>query len=449
MNKLFAGFARVDVTPAMGTGMPGYFRTRYVEGVLDELMINALALSCGETKAIILAMDHEGIKREIAAGYRENISALTGIPQQNIFIHTTHIHTGGNLIQDSDNEFDQEYYRRVSYKMADAARLALEDLKPARMGYGFSKAPDIAYQRRFRMKDGSIRTNPGAGNPDILEPIGGVDEQVCVLRFDREDADDLILVNFACHPDAVGGCKVSADWPGFLRKTLEKTLESVKCIFVNGAEGDINHVNVHPVGGEQNDIYPDLDDVPRGYGHSRHMGRVVAGSVLQIYGKVNYVDVDRIVCRQRVVSVLSNMPKPEELPEARRIDALHQAGKDDEIPFDGMMLTTVVAEAGRMLRLEHGPAVFEMELSGLALGNVALIGIPGEPFHKIGMELKKAQGWDMVIPTCLTNGHQGYFPMMDSYEEGGYEARSSNFRAGTAEKLIEEGLQLLNEIRNE
>lgn len=445
MNKLSAGFARVDVTPVMGTGIPGYFKPRFVEGVLDELEINALALSCGETKSILLSMDHEGIKREIAAEFRAHISEVTGIPAEHIFIHATHTHTGGNLVKDSANEFDREYYQRVYYKMADAARLAVADLKPARMGYGTGTAPNIAFLRRFRMKDGSIRTNPGVNNPDILEPLGRIDEQVCVLRFDRKEAEDIVLVSFACHPDTVGGCKVSADWPGFLRRTVEKALDHTKCIFFNGAEGDVNHVNVHPVGGDLNDMFMDFDDVSRGYGHARHMGRVAAGGVLQIYDKVKYTEADQLKCRQRTIFVPSNMPKPEELPEARRIDALHRAGKDEELPFTGMMLTTVVAEADRMLRLEHGPEKFEMELSAIAIGDVALIGIPGEPFNGIGKALKEAEGWGMIIPTCLTNGHQGYFPMMDAYREGGYEARSSNFRAGTAELLIQEGIGLLSE----
>ncbi|MBQ2786307.1 MAG: hypothetical protein IJF02_07375 [Oscillospiraceae bacterium] len=44
MNTLKAGFARVNVTPMMGIKMRGYFKPRYVEGVLDDLEINALAL---------------------------------------------------------------------------------------------------------------------------------------------------------------------------------------------------------------------------------------------------------------------------------------------------------------------------------------------------------------------------------------------------------------------
>ena len=112
-----------------------------------------------------------------------------------------------------------------------------------------------------------------------------------------------------------------------------------------------------------------------------------------------------------------------------------------------MMLTTVVARAGRMVRLEHGPENFQMPLSGLAIGPVAFVGIPGEPFTGVGRALKEAPGWEMVLPTCNTNAKEGYFPMLECYEEGGYEAGGSNYKAGVAEYIIENGLMMLEELK--
>ena len=100
-----------------------------------------------------------------------------------------------------------------------------------------------------------------------------------------------------------------------------------------------------------------------------------------------------------------------------------------------------------MVRLENGPEAFSMLLSALVIGPVAIIGIPGEPFTGIGLGLKKVQGYDMILPCCLTNGSEGYFPMQDSYDEGGYEARSSKFKAGVAERIIKEGTELLESLR--
>lgn len=446
MNTLKAGFGRVNITPMMGISIAGYYIPRNADGILDELEINVLALADDSTRVLLINLDSLGIRAELSCAFRAHVAEVTGVPADAIFISATHTHTAPHLVDGSESEKVREYLRFVFHKIADAARFALEDLKPARMGFGVGEAPNIAFIRRFRMKDGSIRTNPGVNNPDILAPIGDVDERVNVLRFDREGAQTLILVNFASHPDVVGGCKISADWPGLLRATVEKTLDNTRCIFFNGAQGDVNHVNVHPRGGDLNDMFIDFDDVSRGYGHARYIARVVTGGVLQAFDKVEYVDTDRVRFAQRIVNLPSNMPKKEDVPEARRINDLHKAGRDSELPYTGMLLTTVVAEAARMVLLENGPAAFPAVLSGITVGPVALIGIPGEPFTNVGRRLKEAEGYSLILPCCCTNGYEGYFPMKEAYDEGGYEARSSRFKAGVAEQIIAEGKQLLKEM---
>jgi len=446
MNHLQAGFARVDVTPMLGIGLAGYYVPRKAEGVLDPLQINALALGCGDEKVVLMSIDHCGIVKEVLTPMIDHVCAATGLPREAVYIHSTHTHTGPFLNVNPTDPLEIEYAEFVTRKFADAAQLALADLKPAKMGYGVGEAPNIAFVRRFRMKDGSVRTNPGVDNPDILHPIGDVDERVNVLRFDRGE-DSLVLVNFGNHPDVVGGCRISADWPGFVRSTVETVLDNTNCIFFNGAQGDVNHVNVHPRGGYLNDMFMDFDDVARGYKHARYMGRVVTGGVLQAYDKVKYVNVDSIRFAQKFIEVPANLPAAEELSEAHRINHLHTEGRDSELPYSGMMLTTVVADAARKVRLEHGPDSFRMPLSCVAIGPVAMFGIPGEPFTGVGRALKEAEGYELVLPTCNTNAKEGYFPMLECYEEGGYEAGSSNFKAGVAELIIESGLELLESLK--
>jgi hypothetical protein len=144
------------------------------------------------------------------------------------------------------------------------------------------------------MKDGTYKTNPGVNNPDIVKSAGAMDERVNIIRFNRECGDNIVLVNFGNHPDTVGGNNITADWPGFTRRIFEKAIDDTKCIVFNGAQGDINHVNVWPKGGDFNDMFNDFDDVSRGYGHSRHMGNVMAASAMKVYDKVEYIDVDKI-----------------------------------------------------------------------------------------------------------------------------------------------------------
>ncbi len=447
MSNLKVGYSRANVTPQMGIPISGYYKERFAEGVLDELHVIALALQDENTTAVILTIDHCGLNQQICNNYREIVAKATGLSSENVYIYATHSHTAAEISLESTNELVSKYTEFVGTRMADAAVFALNDLKPAKMGYGKGTAPNVAFIRRYVMKDGSTRTNPGVNNPDIVRPIGATDEEVCVVRFDREGAENIVLVNFGNHPDVVGGSLISADWPGLLVADVEKFLDNTKCIFLNGAQGNVNHVNVHPTGGYLNDMFMDFDDVSRGYGHAEYIARVVLGGVLQAYDKVYYTDNTKLICKNKMLHIPANKADASELPEAHRINDIHNAGKDNELPYEGMMLTTVVARAARIVRLENAPDTFPMPLSAISIGPVAIVGIPGEPFNEIGKGIKASGEFDMIMPNCLANGSEGYFPMQDSFDEGGYEAGSSNFKAGVGELLVKEGITILQELK--
>ena len=206
------GFARVDVTPSIDTPIIGYYIERRSEGVLDNLEANAVAFKAADKTAVIISVDNCGLSSMVLDKVREKINAMTGVDKDAVFIHSTHTHTGpGPSLTFGGNDPKLiEYMAELERKIADAAYLAVSDLKPARLGYGIGKAERVAFVRRFRMKDGSVMTNPGVNNPDILEPIGEVDERVNVIRIDRENAETVVIANFGNHPDTVGGSKISA-----------------------------------------------------------------------------------------------------------------------------------------------------------------------------------------------------------------------------------------------
>ena len=444
MSGLKVGFSSVNITPMNGISITGYYEKRYAEKVLDELEIEALALNVDKTTVIMLAVDNLLLHTHTTDAFKESIMQETGIPKEAIYIHATHTHTGPQLDKNAQGELEQEYFQLVYRKIAEVSKSALEDLKTAKVGYGTKNASEIAFVRRFRMKDGSVRTNPGVNNPEILFPIGDVDERVHVVRFDRENAETIILVNFANHPDVISGSNISADWPGFVRKYVERAFPNSKCIFFNGAEGDVNHINVHP-SLQESDI---LSDSGRGYGyeHCKYIARAITGCVMQIFDKVKRIETDEIRYQSRKVMIPTNKGLPEEIANAHRLHEMYTAGQVKELRemFPGMLYETKIAEAARIVSLENSPDCIEVELSALSLGKIAFIGLPGEPFSAIGKAIKETEGWELVIPTCITNGYAGYFPMQDSYLEGGYEAASSRFKIGVGELMIEEGKKLLN-----
>lgn len=448
MNKLYAGYAQANITPPLGINIAGYYQVRIADGILDELYAQAVAFAVEDKKTVMVVLDNIGINRENTDIIRKYVSENVGIPEEAIFITCTHTHTGPRVLANDEKELTREYAVFIKRRIADITALAIADLKPAKLGYAVGHAPRIAFVRRFRMKNGKVRTNPGVNNPDILAPIGDVDERVGVVRIDREGAHGIVIANFGVHPDVVGGCKISADFPTFARKAVEGAIGGgVKCVYVNGAQGDVNHVNVFPRPGECNGMFHDFDDVDRGYPHSRHMGNVIAGGVLQVYEKVKYIDVDAVDYCEKLVEVPSNRPDPSEIPLAKKYNELHEAGRDDEIPFEAMELTTELARATRIVTLENGPDSFAIPVSAFRVGPVGFVGFGGEPFCDVGKAVKENKNYELIVSCPLTNGSQGYFPTMNAYTEGGYEAASSKFKAGTAEMLADAGNALLDSMK--
>ncbi len=452
MNRLQVGFAKVNINPILGIGIYGYYVPRYAKGFLDDLEASALAVSDGEKTILLFSVDTGAVAAEIAGKVCEEVEKATGIPKENVFISASHTHTSPFLRKmdmfDAPEAPILEYRAFFIKRLVDAAVMAVGDIKPAVMGHGIGQAPDrIAYIRRYKMKDGSTMTCPPIEDPQIDYPLGTLDQRVNILRFDRQGEKSIVWLNYGLHADTIGGELLSSDWPGWLRKTLDKALCGAECMVFIGAQGDVGSTNIHPTGGDMNDTEISFDNEMKSPGMARFIGRALAGTVLQVYDKVHFEDVESIDVLHKEVIIPANLPTAEELVVARKYKALHEAGKDSEIPFEAMELTTVVAEAMRMCKLENAPENFMFDLMGVRIGNVAMVGIPGEPFTEIGVKIKEVEGFSVIMPCALTNGDEGYFPMQSAYDEGGYEARSSVFRAGVAEKIIDGGRQLLEELR--
>ena len=451
MSNFQVGYASVNINPPLGIGVAGYYVPRYASGFYDDLTASALSLAMGEKKFIIISVDCCSIPNAVVARMKDAIVASAGLPIENIIISATHTHTGGLLSQTSfpvDIDQINTYVDFLIERIANLAVLSINELKPAKMGYMVGHAPDrIAYIRRYKMKDGNTQTCPPINDPNIDHPIGELDQRVNVLRFDREGADSVVLLNYGLHADTVNGDVLCSDWPGWVKRTIEKALDGTKCICVMGAQGDVGSTNVHPLPGDMNDTEISFDNEMKSWGMARFVGRALAGTILQVYDKVAYIDVDDIEILHKTLDVATNMPTKEQLPLAHKYKDLHLAGKDSEIPYEAMELTTVVAEAMRMCRLENGPETIPLNMIGLRIGSVAFVAIPGEPFTDIGRQIKDTPGWDMILPCALTNGSNGYFPMKSAFDEGGYEARTSTYKGGVAEEIIKAGKEILNQLK--
>jgi len=445
MGTFKAGFNRTVITPPNGTPLSGYFFERLATGALDDLELNTVAVTDGERTAILIVADLLMISLPRMDEYRRAVAAGAGVPAEAVFISCTHTHTGPEV--GMGEAYASNWERALSDYLVTGAQLALADLADAQVETAAGRVDRISFIRRFFMKDGSVRTNPGVGNPDIRESIGQPDESLQLIVLKRHDGKDIALVNFQVHPDVIGGTRFSADYPGFVRRIMENALDGqAHCVYLNGAQGDTNHLNTAPGPGDAKGLTEVHFDGLRGYEYSRNMGRAIAGEAVKLFGRTAAGRSGPVRFAQRSARIPSNRPKPEDLPEAQRIADLHNAGRDDQLPWKDMELTTAVAEALRMIALKDGPTDYDLKLTAFSMGDVALLGIPGEPFTEIGRQIKQHSPYATTLACCVTNGAEGYFPTQEAYDQGGYEARSSFYRRGVAEIIIREASLLLQEL---
>ncbi len=449
MQNLKTGFARLCITPPLGVPVCGYYEQRVTKGTLDDLYVTAVAFDDGKNKCVVVAADLIHISTEVCDIYRKMIAESCNIPFEAVFINCSHTHTGP--LTEEDYSYDltafNAYKDFLAHQINDAAVYAFEDLSSSVFYTAESQVKNISFIRRFRMKDGSVRTNPGINNPDVDHALGTPNETVKLLKIVREDNEDIFIVNFGTHPDTIGGELISADWPGFVCSTIEDAIPDTKCMFLLAPQGDVNHVNPFPTEADLNDLEITFDGVPRGYEHAKHMGRAIAGAVLQICGKAKKLELGELLCAESTIVCPSNQEN-DRLEEAKRIYELHTTGRDCELPYKEMELTTVVAEATRIVKLENGPDSYSFNITAIKIGNMAFVGIPGEQFSEIANRIYAGSPFETTILCCLTNGAGGYFPTSSAYDEGGYEARSCYLKKGADDIVVNGTIDLLNKLKN-
>ena len=469
-----AGFARVDITPPLGSFMPGYYQVRRAKEVLDPLQINMVAFSDGKTTALVAQYDTEALSDGVANAMRDAIVKATGVARDAILLHASHTHDGGYLAANTGHgtsvlgsknatAVDQLYVDMCVSRSADAAVTAIADLKPARLSCGRSVAKRISFGRRYLMKNGKVQTNPGTNNPDIVRPVGTADDTVQVLRVDRDGGKPICVINFQTHPDVVGGETLTADWPGLTRTVFEaSTFGDSLCVVINGTQGDVNHCNVMPLPGELNGLKRDFDAVDRGYDHAKHMANVLAAAALSVWMKCAPLDSGEIRYATSLVRVPAHKAKDSDeknLAWANDVWELHAKAEKDGVvatPKDyvtvkygwtDMELTTEVARAGRIRNMAKHADFHDLPLTSFSIGDsVAFGGFPGEPFNDIGVAVRKASPFKLTILSCLTNGSRGYFPFSSSFKEDGYEAATSPFGPSVADDLIKGETDLLTKL---
>lgn len=437
-QALRAGYGEADLLAPAGGSMPGYFGDRKAVGVLDPLLAKAVVLQRGETRGALVALDLIGLNAPEVAVCRAAVAQRTGIPGSNVWIHATHTHTGAMVprffTSDAETIAADVYVgevdgvwaaRTLPAQVATAVASAASQLRAGPVDLAERVAPGLAFYRRFRMKDGAIRTNPGKRNPEIDRPNGEADPTLTVLRFHAAKA---LVVIFGLHPDSVGGTRYSADYPAYLTERVRKELGAEwGVLFLNAACGDINHIDVasaEPQGGIE---------------EARRIGGALGEATLAALGASMPLEVDALSFARRSVPALLRTVPEDEVREAQR---LLKEEPEKARSFNGLFAPAALV-LGRTKDREQAA-----EIAAMRLGPMGLVGMPGEFFVELARIIQHDSPLDPTRVIGLTNGSLGYIPHRAAYEEGGYESgyRSARFRPGTGEHWSRTAVELLRSL---
>ncbi len=435
---LKAGFARVDMTPPLGILVAGYYEARYADGVLDPLYLNALAVGNGDETILVITADVLMIRMDTCDMLREMISERTGVPADHILINALHQHTsvliGGKT---KEAEKDQTYLDVLYRKFCDVAQMAMNDLADATCGTAIQHATeDISFVRRYFLKDGRLKTNPSPTSypPDKIEgPAARSDNDVRLVLFKREEKKDIALVNFATHPDVIGGTKYSADWPGYVRKFVEAEHKGAHCIFINGFQGDTNHHNFMCEGVLE----------MHGYQHCIKMGRIVADTVNLMWDKTEARENYKLSCEVRCVFNKTSTRGEEHYEECKRLNDRYRSGDYSVRKTEsGIELT----EACRIATIPEQPVYRKIPITVMGMGEIAFFGLGGEPFTEYGFIAREAFPEKFILTATCTNGGEGYLPSRQAFSQGGYEVISSHFTDTLEKTVMDASLEMLSKI---
>ncbi len=446
MKQLRAGAGSAVITPPLGAHIAGYFEDRIAVDVHDDLYAHALVLESGEDVAAIVECDLIQLHLEDVNRARRLAQEQTGIPGRHILIAATHTHFGPDVTRGTNVIHGIDYLDWLPGRIADAVRIAQNRLVAAAVGHAVGQCPEECHNRRYLMKDGTVVTNPGYLNPEVVAPVGPTDPEVGLVAFVDNDLRPIaVLANYALHyvggqHGAVGSLaagmtpvdvSLTADYFGAFRRSLPRMAGAeFLAIMMNGCSGDINNI----------DVFRPAPDYPHPWYQIERVGDVVAAAAYKALRGIRTTD----FVRHAKIAVASDDFEfrrreftPSEIEAARRF-----AGGDT--PKN--LADRAWLESHAILSLSQQPLAWQTEIQALRVGEVAVVGLPGEIFVELGLEIKSKSPFPRTLTCELANDCLGYIPTPQAFENPSYEVYTTPASPATGPAMVASALSLLQRL---
>jgi neutral ceramidase len=452
---LKVGTAVVDISP---TVTPFQLRSGPSSHVHDPLHVRAIAFENGEGRAVIAIIDAIGAGREMCDEAKAVAAKATGWKVEQMLVAGTHTHSAPKGGDTSPGRIAYEQLRKDG--VAKALRQAIENLEPAKVGFGTAEEPSEVYNRRWFLKPGTMEPNPLGGldqvrtnapRQNLLKPAGPVDPELCVVYARTMRGQPLgLLANYALH--YVGGIPnviesdgretgmASADYFGEFARVVPHRVgglhppENFVGMMSNGTSGDINNIDFY---GTRPPRAP--------FEQIRVVATKAADAAWKaVKGIEEYDSNPSITMIQREVLLKYRIPTPDEVAQAKKLMILPRKQREAINKRTGSVATNTIKYAS-----PDAPKTESVIVQAIRIGDQAIVSMPFEVLVEIGLEIKSKSPFPKTFTIELANGSYGYLPPPNQHKLGGYETwlGTSRFDPESSVTLTKALLEMLGELK--
>jgi hypothetical protein len=372
-------------------------------------------------KLALVACDVLMVNRDILDQAAIEIERATGIPFAHILINATHTHHAPTTVTIHGYTREEEFTRQLERKIVQAATEAHRRLAPAVFLFRLGEESSVGKNSRLLLGDGTIYWV--GSHDDAVRPTGPFDPELPVLAFRRPDGRfEAVLYNHSTHTIGTHQPGVrSPSFYGLAAQSLERE-KGGTFIFFEGASGSTHNL-----------------DVPAPEATERI--RAAVDRALRA-AQPRPVDQVRALRREMVLKVR------------------HFSEADDERAA-ASYCTTRIKDPAAALRVIETFRAMRKELASqqgqerktwvqaLVLGDVALVGVPGEFFTVLGQEIKRRSPFRYTYVLELANDYMGYIPDAQGFDRGGYQVWTglhSFLERGAGEAIVRVAVELLDQL---
>ncbi len=438
-SRFYAGAAIRDITPANPLFLAGYPNVpRIASGMHDPLTASALFLSDGATSVLLIGVDILFVSRQSVQFCRTAIEKAAGIPAANILISATHTHSGPV----TNEVFAWREDPVVPPPAADYMRLFHAGI----IGAG------IAAHAAAQPAELAVATARAAGaGRNRIDPSGPFDPEVGLLAVRRACDHELLALDmiYGMHPTVLheDSKLVSADFPGFVRREIAAQYPGVACVYHTAPAGNLS---------------PRYDVAEQTFAEAERLGGKLAAAVCRSLAALADKDFSanrRLAVMTREVGLAPNIFPAVAEAEARLKAAVDLYARLKATAAPRGAARTAECEmfgAANALALSKMQAAGQLDLPGreygsaevqaIQIGDVCLVGLPGELFVEYALEIKRRAPCRAFVISLANGELQGYITTPAAGARRGYEADWAMFKPESGARMVETALQLMREL---